>query len=132
MEKQRSQAIESLEIYDHSVQCQKCGIAVPIVGKLIKPKSNRIAILEKRIRWIENYSRGNINRPSYINEVKQLKQELKSATFGRSLAVYLVNRFSNVFIIFFDTCYIIAIYVCDTHISMSSIKALLIYLFLWH
>jgi hypothetical protein len=35
-----------------------------------------MAHLEKRIRRIENYSRGNINRPSYINEVKQLKQEL--------------------------------------------------------
>jgi hypothetical protein len=35
-----------------------------------------MAHLEKRIRRIENYSCGNINRPSYINEVKQLKQEL--------------------------------------------------------
>ncbi|MFL6418343.1 MAG: hypothetical protein ACJ71P_02860 [Nitrososphaeraceae archaeon] len=34
MERQRSQAIEALQIYDHSVKCQKCGIAVPIVGKL--------------------------------------------------------------------------------------------------
>jgi len=33
--------------------------------------------LEKQIKWIENYScRGNINRPSYVNEVKALKQEL--------------------------------------------------------
>jgi predicted metal-dependent hydrolase len=78
MEKQRSQAIEALQIIDHSVKCQKCGIAVPIVGKLINPtKGNRIAILQKRIKWIENYSRGNINRPSYhINEVKALKAEL--------------------------------------------------------
>jgi hypothetical protein len=35
-----------------------------------------MAHLEKRIRRIENHSRGNINRHSYINEVKQLKQEL--------------------------------------------------------
>jgi hypothetical protein len=77
MDRQRLQAIDLLEISDHSVKCQKCGISVPIVGKLTKPKSNRIAILQKRIKWIENYSRGNINRPSYhINEVKQLKQEL--------------------------------------------------------
>jgi hypothetical protein len=47
MERQRLQAIESLEIYDHSVKCQKRGITVPIVGKLIKPKSNRIGVLEK-------------------------------------------------------------------------------------
>jgi hypothetical protein len=32
--------------------------------------------LQKRIKWIENYSRGNVNRPSYTNEVKELKQEL--------------------------------------------------------
>jgi hypothetical protein len=49
MDRQRSQAIESLQIIDNSVKCQKCGMAVPIVGKLTKPKSNRIAVLEKRI-----------------------------------------------------------------------------------
>ena len=34
-------------------------------------------LLQKQIKWIENYSRsgGNINRPSYINEIKQLKAE---------------------------------------------------------
>jgi hypothetical protein len=50
MDRQRSLAIDSLEIYGDSVKCQKCGMAVPIVGKLTKPKSNRIAILEKRIK----------------------------------------------------------------------------------
>ena len=25
--------------------------------------------MQKRIKWIENYSRGNTNRPSYINEI---------------------------------------------------------------
>ena len=56
MDRQRSQAIESLQITDNSVKCQKCGTAVPIVGKLTKPtKGNRIDILEKRIKWIENY-----------------------------------------------------------------------------
>jgi len=29
MEGQRLQAIESLEIFDHSVKCQRCGTAVP-------------------------------------------------------------------------------------------------------
>jgi DNA repair exonuclease SbcCD ATPase subunit len=76
MDRQRSHAIESLEIYDHSVKCQKCGNAVPIAGKLSRPHNDRIAILQKRIKWIENYSHGNVNRPSYINEVKALKQEL--------------------------------------------------------
>jgi hypothetical protein len=76
MDRQKSQAIESLEIFDHSIKCQKCGMVVPIVGKLPKPHPNRVAILEKRIKWIENYSRGNINRPSYISDIKALKQEL--------------------------------------------------------
>jgi hypothetical protein len=76
MDRQRSQAIESLEIFDHSVKCQRCGNAVPIFGKLPKPHSNSIDILQKRIKWLENYSRGNINRPSYINDVEQLKAEL--------------------------------------------------------
>jgi hypothetical protein len=73
MDRQRSYAIESLEIFDDSIRCQRCGMAVPIIGKLSKPNSNRIAVLEKRIKWLENYSRGNINRPSYISDVKALK-----------------------------------------------------------
>ena len=74
MDKQRSQAIESLEISSNSVKCQKCGLDIPIAGKLTKPtKSTRITILGKRIKWLENYSRGN-NRSD--DDVKQLKQEL--------------------------------------------------------
>jgi hypothetical protein len=46
-------------------------MAVPMIGKSIKPKSNRIAVLEKRKNWLENYSRGNNNII-----IKQLKQEL--------------------------------------------------------
>src|SRR5919198_4043741 len=82
MDKQRSQAIESLQISGDFVKCQKCGLDIPIAGKLTKPtkRSNRIAILEKRIKWLENYTRcGNNNRrrrsvSDYV--VKQLKQEL--------------------------------------------------------
>jgi adenine-specific DNA methylase len=80
MDKQRSQAIESLEISNDSVKCQKCGIAVPIVGKLTKPKArnDRIVVLEKQIKWIEAHSHhGNNNRSSDDNgSIKQLKQEL--------------------------------------------------------
>jgi adenine-specific DNA methylase len=84
MDRQRSQAIDSLEISDHSVKCQKCGIAVPIVGKLTKPKARnyRIAVLEKQIKWIEAHSHshhGNNNRSSDDDNdgsIKQLKQEL--------------------------------------------------------
>jgi hypothetical protein len=43
MERQRLQAIESLEIFDHHVKCQKCGIAVPIVGKLNRPCNDRLS-----------------------------------------------------------------------------------------
>jgi hypothetical protein len=39
---------------------------------LTRTKNDRVAILQKRIKWIENYSRGN-NRS---DEVKALKQEL--------------------------------------------------------
>jgi hypothetical protein len=38
MGRQGSQAIESLQITDNSIKCQKCGVAVRIVGKLTKPK----------------------------------------------------------------------------------------------
>jgi len=37
MERQCLQSIEALEISDDSVKCQRCGIAVPIVGKLNRP-----------------------------------------------------------------------------------------------
>jgi hypothetical protein len=73
MDRQRSQAIESLQISDHSVKCQRCGNAVPIVGKLPKPHSNRIDILQKRIKWMENYYRGNIRSD---DDLKHLKAEL--------------------------------------------------------
>jgi hypothetical protein len=80
MERQRLQAIESLEISGNSVKCQRCGIAVPIVGKLTRTGNDRIAVLQKRIKWLENYhypSHGHIvNNSNKDNNVKQLKQEL--------------------------------------------------------
>jgi len=45
-----------LQITDHSVKCQRCGNAVPIVGKLNGPHNDRAVILQRRIRWIESYS----------------------------------------------------------------------------
>jgi hypothetical protein len=76
MERQRSQAIESLQITDsgNSVKCQKCGMDVLIVFKLTRANSDRIAILKRRIKWIEGYSCGNNSNNN--NDVKQLKQEL--------------------------------------------------------
>jgi hypothetical protein len=73
MDRQRFHAIESLHISDHSVKCQSCGIAVPIVGKLARPPHNDwVAMLQKRIKWIENYSYGD-NTRSDNNDLKQLK-----------------------------------------------------------
>jgi hypothetical protein len=43
MERQRSQAIESVEICNGSAKCQRCDMAVPIVGK---------------IKWIEEHYHG--------------------------------------------------------------------------
>jgi hypothetical protein len=48
MERQRLQAIESLQITGHSVKCQRCRVAVPIVGKLTKISNDRIFILQKK------------------------------------------------------------------------------------
>ncbi|MFL6381079.1 MAG: hypothetical protein ACJ72S_07295, partial [Nitrososphaeraceae archaeon] len=57
-------------ISGNSVKCQKCGLAVPIVGKLARPHStDRIAILEKRIRWTEKRYQNSTN-------IKKLKDEL--------------------------------------------------------
>ena len=55
MERQRTQAIES-------------GMAVPIVGKLTRIHNDRIAVLQKRIKWIENYRRGNNTTKDDISE----------------------------------------------------------------
>jgi hypothetical protein len=55
-----------------SVKCQRCSIAVHLLRRLTKPRSNRIDALQKRVKWIENHSRGS----NAIAEVKQIKQEL--------------------------------------------------------
>jgi adenine-specific DNA methylase len=71
MDRQRSQAIEALQISNHSVKCQRCGIAVPVVGKLTRTKNDRIAILQKRIKWVETHHNNNS-----AADIKQLKEEL--------------------------------------------------------
>jgi hypothetical protein len=47
---------------------------------LTKTGNNRIAVLQKRIKWLENYHyptpHGNNSNHNKDNEVKQLKQEL--------------------------------------------------------
>jgi hypothetical protein len=81
MERQRSQAIESLQISNDNgfVKCQQCDIVVPIVRKMTKSSFDRIAVLRKRISWLENYATGNKNsiiRSNLAVNIKQLKQEL--------------------------------------------------------
>jgi hypothetical protein len=54
MERQRSQAIEALEVSNHSVKRQSCSTAVPIVGKL-PVRNDRIVVLQRRIKWREEH-----------------------------------------------------------------------------
>jgi hypothetical protein len=56
------------------VECQKCGITVPIVWKLTSTNNDRIAILQKRIKWIENYNHENNSHKK--EDVKALKAKL--------------------------------------------------------
>jgi adenine-specific DNA methylase len=49
LDKQRSQAIESLQIFDHSVKCQKCGMAVPKVGN---SRTIRHVSVSQKFAWL--------------------------------------------------------------------------------
>ena len=71
MERQRLQAIEALEISGNSVKCQRCNPDIPIVGKLNRPYNERVVILQRRIKWMENYCHG-----ADINDLQALKAEL--------------------------------------------------------
>ena len=73
IKRQRSQAIEALEISGNSVKCQRCGITVPIVGKLSRPHNYRVVILQQ-IKWMENYYHGVSN----INDLKQLNKNFQN------------------------------------------------------
>jgi hypothetical protein len=71
MENMRKKAIEALEIYDHSIKCQRCGIAVPIVeGTKSRANAKRITTLELKIRYFEGHN----NKDEGI----KAKQELAS------------------------------------------------------
>ena len=61
MDRQRLQAIESLEISDGRVKCQKCNAAVPLVRTSTNPSSVRIHALQKRLRSAERYSNSSRN-----------------------------------------------------------------------
>ena len=62
---------------------------MPIVGKLARTHNDRVTFLQRRIKWLENYYRGNTSRSSYIDEVKSLKAELADLLEGELTFVYL-------------------------------------------
>jgi hypothetical protein len=47
-------------------------MAVPLLRTLTKPRSNRIDVLQKQIKWIENHIHGNAK----ADDLKKIKQEL--------------------------------------------------------
>jgi hypothetical protein len=74
-ERQRLQRIGPLQIseFGDSVKYQRCGMAIPIVGKLSRSQNERITILQKRIRWTENYSKvSNIMIPSNLSQLVEM------------------------------------------------------------
>jgi hypothetical protein len=78
MAQRRSQAVESLQISDGFVKCQRCGIAVPIVGKLSSPQNGRITVLQNRIKWLEGHYHSHPlgNTDTKSDTLKALRQEL--------------------------------------------------------
>ena len=53
MDRQRSYAVESLQIFDHSVRCQSCGMAVPIISKLARPDNDLKALKQELADLLE-------------------------------------------------------------------------------
>jgi hypothetical protein len=78
MDMQRLQAIEALEISNDYVMCQRCSIAVPMLGTSTKPRSNRIDALQKQIHWIEQHYCRRGNNSAKDDNLKQLKQNLQN------------------------------------------------------
>jgi hypothetical protein len=77
MSKQRSQAIEDLEISGDKVKCQKCGSLHPIATWLTPSESGRIAYLKKRIRWAEINGVDTNNDSSWKHDKEELVLLLK-------------------------------------------------------
>jgi len=77
MEAKRQRAIEALEISDHSVKCQRCNNAVPIVTpSRSRTNEKRIVTLQIRIKWLEEHYSPNM-RDNKNDEINDLKQQLE-------------------------------------------------------
>jgi hypothetical protein len=89
MNRQRDQALEALEIFDHSVKCQRCHNTVPIVAKLRRPMNDRVAILQKRIKWLETHYRDERDKAENLKalnaELTELLKEDQKYDILRSL-----------------------------------------------
>jgi hypothetical protein len=70
MDRQRSQAIEELQISNNHAICQKCGLAVPLLNNInTKPTGRRIETLRWRINWLQHH---------YHPESKGQKEDIKT------------------------------------------------------
>jgi hypothetical protein len=69
----QKRALESLEIIDNSVKCQRCSNFIPITANQtpkFEKKGRRICSLKHRISFIESHGYHN-----KVEDLKQLKQE---------------------------------------------------------
>jgi hypothetical protein len=77
MDRQREEDITAIEISDDGryTKCQNCNAFVAIVGKLQRPKApnDRMAVLQKRIKWLEECQQrriiNNSNISNYNNNI---------------------------------------------------------------
>jgi hypothetical protein len=75
MDMQRSEAIESLQIADGRVKCQKCSMDVPLLINNQRPKNHKIELLQTRIKWIEEHRDSHCHHTP-DEDIQRLKQEL--------------------------------------------------------
>jgi hypothetical protein len=77
-DRQQEEALQKLEIsedWQHEyIKCQCCGNYIKIIGKMHKLINDRMAILEKRIKFLEDNPRA-----SSDESIKQLEEELQFA-----------------------------------------------------
>ena len=88
---------------------------MPLLNTLTKPRSNRIDVLQKQIKWIENHSHGNAIAEVNIKQIKQelaelLEEEAKADTLRR-LPLYScrITGFKFVCSKYYDKVYTYAI-----------------------